>query len=82
MCSVDPLGLEPLAGDETVRGHRPKGAPVYFQILAASGGGYFVRIRGGNNETMFHSEVYSTVTAARNAINVVKANAATAPVYE
>ena len=53
-----------------------------FQILNAKGGGFFVRIRGGNNETMFVSEVYTTKASARAAINVVKANAGSAPVYD
>ncbi len=55
---------------------------MYFQILNARGGGYFVRIRGGNNETMFVSEVYTTKAGANNAINVVKAGAYNAPVYD
>jgi uncharacterized protein YegP (UPF0339 family) len=55
---------------------------MYFQILNARGGGYFVRIRGGNNETMFVSEVYTTKASARNAIDAVKAYAYNAPVYD
>jgi uncharacterized protein YegP (UPF0339 family) len=55
---------------------------MHFQVLNARGGGYFVRIRGGNNETMFTSEVYTTKASAVHAIDVVKANAATAPAYD
>jgi uncharacterized protein YegP (UPF0339 family) len=55
---------------------------MYFEILAASGGGYFARIRGGNNEIMFVTEVHTTKASARHACEVVQANAATATIYE
>lgn len=55
---------------------------MHFQILRAKGGGYFARIRGGNNETMFISEVYTAKASAQNAIDVVKAYAYNAPVYD
>ena len=55
---------------------------MYFQILSARSGGYFVRIRGGNNETMFTSEVYTTKQSAMNAIAVVQSGAYNAPVYD
>lgn len=48
---------------------------MYFEIVPASGG-YRARIRGGNHEIMFTSEVYTTKASAQNAINVVKAGAA------
>jgi uncharacterized protein YegP (UPF0339 family) len=54
---------------------------MYFEIVTASGG-YRARIKGGNNELMFLTEVYTTKASAQNAINVVKANAATAVVYD
>ena len=54
---------------------------MYFTIEHASGG-YRVRIYGGNNEQMFLSEVYTYKSSAWNAINVVKAGAASAPVYD
>lgn len=54
---------------------------MYFAIVTASGG-YRVRIRGGNHETMLISEVYTTKAAALHAINVVKQNAASASVYD
>jgi uncharacterized protein YegP (UPF0339 family) len=54
---------------------------MYFEIVAASGG-YRARIRGGNNEIMFVSEVYVTKASAMNAINVVKNGATYAPVYD
>jgi len=54
---------------------------MYFEILAAAGGGWFARIRGGNNEIMFSSQVYTTKQSAIHACEVVKANAAAAPIY-
>jgi uncharacterized protein YegP (UPF0339 family) len=53
---------------------------MYFEILAASGGG-FARIKGGNNEIMFSSQVYTTKQSAIHACEVVKANAASATIY-
>ena len=53
---------------------------MYFQILDASGGGYFFRIKGGNHETMAHSEVYTTRQSAEHAINVIKGGATGAAV--
>jgi uncharacterized protein YegP (UPF0339 family) len=54
---------------------------MYFEIVTASGG-YRARIRGGNNEIMFVTEVYASKWGAQHAISVVKANAASAPVYD
>ena len=54
---------------------------MYFEILQATSGGYFARIRGGNNEIMFSSQVYTTKASARHACEVVKANAASATIY-
>jgi uncharacterized protein YegP (UPF0339 family) len=54
---------------------------MYFEIVSASGG-YRAHIRGGNHELIFWSEVYTTKAGAQNAINVVKAGAAAAPVYD
>lgn len=54
---------------------------MYFEIVTASGG-YRARIRGGNHEIMFVSEVYTTKYGAQNAISVVKASAFNAPVYD
>lgn len=44
---------------------------MYFEIVSASGG-YRARIRGGNHEIMFVSEVYTTKASARHACKVVK----------
>lgn len=54
---------------------------MYFEIVSASGG-YRARIRGGNNEIMFVTEVYTTKASARHACEVVKANAFSAAIYE
>ena len=54
---------------------------MYFEIVTASGG-YRARIKGGNNEIMFVSEVYTTKASAQNAIDVVKAGAASARVED
>lgn len=54
---------------------------MYFEIVAASGG-YRARIRGGNHEIMFISEVYTSKWAAQNAIGVVQQGARLAPVYD
>lgn len=54
---------------------------MYFEIVDASGG-YRWRIRGGNNEIMAVSEVLTTKQSCRDAIDVVKKNAATAPVKD
>jgi len=55
---------------------------MYFEILKASGGGYFARIRGGNNEIIFSSQVYTTKESARHACQVVAANARAAALYD
>ncbi len=54
---------------------------MYFEIVTASGG-YRARIRGGNHEVMFWTEVYTTKQAALNAISVVQTYASTARVYD
>ncbi len=54
---------------------------MYITIEAASGG-YRAHIYGANHELMFWTEVYVSKAGARNAISVVQAGAATAPVYD
>jgi uncharacterized protein YegP (UPF0339 family) len=51
----------------------------YFTIASASGG-WRARFYGGNGELMWWTEVYTSKQSAQNAIAVVKANAATAPI--
>jgi uncharacterized protein YegP (UPF0339 family) len=54
---------------------------MYFTIESASGG-YRAHIYGANNELVFWTEVYTTKASARNAIDMVKAGAYNAPVYD
>lgn len=54
---------------------------MYFEIVSASGG-YRARIRGGNHEIIFTTEVYTTKASARHACEVVKSNALLAPIHE
>ncbi len=54
---------------------------MYFTIVNASGG-YRAHIYGRNGELVFWTEVYTSKASARNAIDMVKAGAATAPVYD
>lgn len=54
---------------------------MYFTIESASGG-YRAHIYGGNHELVFWTEVYTTKAGALNAIEMVSAGAATAPVYD
>lgn len=53
-----------------------------FEILKASAGGYFWRLKASNGETLCHSEVYAAKQSAQNGIAAVKAIAATAPIYD
>lgn len=53
-----------------------------FEIFPAKGGGYYWTLKGLNNETLCHSEVYTTKQAAQNGIAAVKRVAPTAPVYD
>jgi uncharacterized protein YegP (UPF0339 family) len=54
---------------------------MYYEIVAAQGG-YRAHIKGGNNELMFWTEVYTTKESARHAIEVVAANAKGAVLYD
>ena len=53
-----------------------------FEILRATSGGYFWRLKSGNGETLCHSEVYTSKQAAQGGIEAVKRIAPTAPVYD
>lgn len=53
-----------------------------FEIKNANGGGYFWTLQGGNNETLCHSEVYTTKAAAQNGIDAAKRVASTARVVD
>jgi uncharacterized protein YegP (UPF0339 family) len=54
---------------------------MYFTITTASGG-YRARAYGDNGKLMFWSEVYVSKSSAQNAIDVVKAGAKSAIVYD
>ena len=54
---------------------------MHFTITTASGG-YRARAYGDNGEQMMISEVYPRKASARHAIDVIKAQAAAAPVYD
>jgi len=54
---------------------------MYFEIVTASGG-YRANIKGGNNELMFQTEVYTEKASAQNAIDRVKAEARNADVRD
>jgi uncharacterized protein YegP (UPF0339 family) len=43
---------------------------------------YLARIRGGNGEIIFSSQKYTTKQSAIHACEIVKANAASAKIYE
>jgi len=53
---------------------------MYFQILRATGGGYFFRIRAANHETLAHSEVYTDKSNCEAAIAIIKRDAGGASV--
>jgi len=55
---------------------------MYFAIYRSSNGQYYFNIKGGNNETMATSETYVAKSSAQNAINVIKAGAASARVVD
>jgi len=54
---------------------------LYFTIVSASGG-YRAHAYGANHELVWWTEVYAAKASAQNAINMLKAGAATAPVYD
>lgn len=54
---------------------------MYFTIESRSGG-YRAYARGGNGEIVFWTETYTNKAGARNAINMLKAGAASAAVYD
>ncbi|WP_088688957.1 YegP family protein [Rhizobium sp. R634] len=53
-----------------------------FEILRASSGGYFWRLKGGNGETLCHSEVYTSKQSAQNGVDAAKRLAPIAQVYD
>jgi len=55
---------------------------VKFEIRNASGGQYYWRIVASNGQVLATSETYVSKSGCQNAIDTVKANAASAPVYD
>jgi uncharacterized protein YegP (UPF0339 family) len=55
---------------------------MYFVIRRNSAGQYWWRAVGGNNEILCASELMTSKAACLKGINVVKAGAANAPVYD
>lgn len=53
-----------------------------FEIHNAAGGGYFWRLKGGNGETLCHSEVYTTKAAAKSGIEAVRRLPPDAPIRD
>jgi uncharacterized protein YegP (UPF0339 family) len=54
---------------------------MYFEIVRASGG-FRAHIKGGNNELIFLTEVYTTKQSAIHACQVVQAGARNATIYD
>jgi uncharacterized protein YegP (UPF0339 family) len=54
---------------------------MYCTIEKASGG-YRARAYGDNGKLMFWSEVYTAKASAQHAIDVLKSEASSAPVYD
>jgi len=54
---------------------------MYFEIVKTNAG-WHGRIRGGNNETVFVTQVYTARATALNACYVVQTGASAAKIYE
>lgn len=54
---------------------------MYFEIVTASGG-YRAHAYGDNHKLIFWTQVYDYKSSATNAIDVMKAGARNAPVYD
>ena len=58
---------------------------MHFEVVTkktTNGTLYHARIVGGNNEIIFASQNYTAKASAKHACEVVKANAASAQIYE
>jgi len=53
-----------------------------FEILRATSGGYYWRLKAANGEVLCHSEVYTTKQSAQVGIEAVKRLAPGAPTYD
>ena len=54
---------------------------MYFEIVRASGG-FRAHIKGGNNELVFWTEVYTSKQSAIHACQIVQAGAHAATIYD
>jgi uncharacterized protein YegP (UPF0339 family) len=54
---------------------------MYFEIVKTTAG-WHARIRGGNNETVFATQVYTARQTALNACYLVQNGASVAKIYE
>jgi uncharacterized protein YegP (UPF0339 family) len=55
---------------------------MQFQIHKSTNNQYFFRIVAANGQTLCHSETYTTKQNAIAAANLIKANAANAPIVD
>jgi uncharacterized protein YegP (UPF0339 family) len=55
---------------------------MYFDIHKSKNGQYWWVAKGGNNETVCSSELYTTKSSAKHGIKVVMDGAASANVYD
>lgn len=54
---------------------------MYFELVKTSAG-WHARIKGGNHEIVFSTQVYTSKAGALNACQMVQNGAATASIYE
>jgi uncharacterized protein YegP (UPF0339 family) len=59
---------------------------MHFEVVTKESGGiathYHARIKGGNGEIIFSSQNYTAKESAKHACEIVKAQAASAAMYE
>lgn len=67
-------------GTEPVQSQRR--TAMYFEIYRSSNNQYYFNIKGANHEPLASSETYTAKASAQNAINVIKAGAASARVID
>jgi uncharacterized protein YegP (UPF0339 family) len=68
------------AGGGAVRRRGPESGSRMKLVIVPSGGQYYFRILAANNRTLANSERYHNRADCQNAINLIKAGAAGAPV--
>ncbi|HPJ03838.1 MAG TPA: DUF1508 domain-containing protein [Candidatus Limiplasma sp.] len=55
---------------------------MYFEIVDSNDDQFFFRIKSASGQTLCHSETYTRKENAKNAINIIKDNAANAEVRD